>query len=116
MSYLWNVLVYLFKFTILIIITYFIWTEVKPWKQISSLFENTCYQEKWICFVYPEKNNKFWYRQIGKFESLGECENNGYGALTRYEINNTGSFDCCYGCRFENKYEKYVCDEVIAYP
>lgn len=68
----------------------------------------SCKGEKWMGFVYPDKNDLSIHKIIGEYKSLNECLTS-----ANAEAGTRGSSECGLNCEQNYEYGMFVCKETV---
>ena len=66
---------------------------------------------RWEGFVYPDRDNLAIHRELGQYNSLEECRDACWSALTNMNATVRGDYECGKNCRTETDLSIRVCEE-----
>ncbi len=74
---------------------------------LSCLILSGCFEEKWLGFYYPDKNNLLIDKEIGTYSTLEDCRQ---AARLLIQSNPNGDYECALNCD-TSKEKPYICEK-----
>lgn len=72
-------------------------------------------EEKWISFIYPDKENtKRSLKSPVTFSTLQECKDQTIDQMKKMKITETGTFKCGLNCEFHDGMKLEICEKMLA--
>ena len=75
---------------------------------VLSLSQSCSHDERWLGFVYPDKNNLLEHKVVGEFPTLNSC----LDAVNK-AAGSRGSYECGLNCEDKDGSGLYICERTV---